>query len=515
MNPLQLTAAHLKIGLVGLGKIVRKRPTLPILGHILLRPKGSDQLELITTDLDSWIAFMLPALGPLPKGAMALPYQELCNIVKACATEDILEVSAGDGNTVIIKCQVGDQKVEHRITGASVDEFPEVPLFSDQGVVLPEALPAAIQVAQQCSSNDATRYVLNGAFVDVSSDEGHYIVGTDGRHLVASNSFKLPLPRSLIIPNHRFLEWKGFFADGDWKLNLQPAAPNPTGVFQLSSHQWRFICREIEGQYPNWKHVFPDPDSYKTEVEFAPDVLDAVSQVIHRLPCHTEQFHTLGLEISRRRVRLLGHSRADTPWTKVEVPVNRISGEALTIFLDRELLLKAFRFGLSRISVIDAISPLLLTNADRSRQMIIMPLRPDGELTPEEGESPAEPGQPAAAGVTQAISESATSSFETIRPTPNPPTMPTYEVQPTTTTIIKAAPADETSAIVAPEVPDKPVLEAALDQIENIKSGFREGITHLSKLSEMLRQSIREQRTTHREFQAVRQTLRSLQNVRI
>lgn len=512
MNSCHLAVSHLKPALVGLGKVMRKRATLPVLGHVRVNFKEPNQLELTCTDLNAWLTFSMPSAGPAAHSDMLIPFLELCSIVKACTSDDILEISPGEGNTLILKSQIGGQRVEHRLESLPLSEFPEVPQFSDSAISLPAGVPSALMVAQECASADATRYVLNGAFLDVSSEEGHYIVGTDGRHLVSSNSFQLPIPRSLIIPNHKFLEWKGFLADGDWKLNLQPAAPTMGGMFQISSSQWRFICREIDGPYPQWKHVLPDPDSYKSQVEFAPEMLDTVAQVVNRLPCHSEQRHTLGLEIRQRRVQLLSRSRVGIPWTKVEVPTEKISGLPVIIFLNRELLLKAFRFGLCRISVIDGISPLLLTNSDRSRQMIVMPLRPDGEDIP----SPEEDAPPddSTSTICETSPQEASASSETTTSTTNSNTMPTYELQPTTTTIIKAATPEPIAAIAAP-VPEKPALEAALDQIENIKSGFREGITHLSKLGEMLRQSIREQRTTHREFQAVRQTLRSLQNVRI
>ena len=73
-----------------------------------------------------------------------------------------------------------------------------------------------------------------------------------------------------------------------------------------------------------------------------------------------------------------------------------------------------------------------------------------------------------------------------------------------------------TSAAANTDKPEtKPSLEAALVQIEAIKSGFREGINSLTKLGDSIRQALREQKTSEKEIQGVRQTLRSLQGVRI
>ena len=61
----------------------------------------------------------------------------------------------------------------------------------------------------------------------------------------------------------------------------------------------------------------------------------------------------------------------------------------------------------------------------------------------------------------------------------------------------------------------KPALETALAQIDTVKTGFREAIAGLNKLTDLLRQAQREQKAGEKEVQSVRQTLRSLQSVRI
>ena len=61
----------------------------------------------------------------------------------------------------------------------------------------------------------------------------------------------------------------------------------------------------------------------------------------------------------------------------------------------------------------------------------------------------------------------------------------------------------------------KPALEMALAQIDTIKAGFREAIGDLNKLTDLLKQAAREHKAGEKEVQSVRQTLRSLQSVRI
>jgi hypothetical protein len=61
----------------------------------------------------------------------------------------------------------------------------------------------------------------------------------------------------------------------------------------------------------------------------------------------------------------------------------------------------------------------------------------------------------------------------------------------------------------------KPAIEAAIDNLDSFKSHLREALSGISEITALLRQAIRDQRANEREIQSVRQTLRSLQGVRI
>ena len=71
-------------------------------------------------------------------------------------------------------------------------------------------------------------------------------------------------------------------------------------------------------------------------------------------------------------------------------------------------------------------------------------------------------------------------------------------------------PAAETSP-----VGEKPSLEQALDQIEFVKGSLRGAVTNLNNLADTLRQVQRERRLSEREVRSVRDTLKSLQTVRL
>ena len=80
------------------------------------------------------------------------------------------------------------------------------------------------------------------------------------------------------------------------------------------------------------------------------------------------------------------------------------------------------------------------------------------------------------------------------------------------TPYFNGSPRPTTPAIPAP---DKPAIESAIDKIEGFKARVRETLAGLSELTALLRQAVRDQKAGEKEIHTVRQTLRSLQSVRI
>ena len=58
-------------------------------------------------------------------------------------------------------------------------------------------------------------------------------------------------------------------------------------------------------------------------------------------------------------------------------------------------------------------------------------------------------------------------------------------------------------------------IDEALELIDTLKISLQDGLTGLKDLSGKLRTMQKEQKTTDREFQTIRSTLRSLQSVKL
>jgi len=501
MQNITLPVAELRTALAGLGKVIQKRISLAILGNVRVRRHGSGLTDLTVTDLDRTAIYSMDHRGQAEPATLLVPFVDLNNIAKSCGNADVIELEPAGEKAISIRFPVGGQSAEHHCESAPPAEFPLQPEVSGTSINISETLRSSIHEALECASSDPSRLVLNGAFIDVRDNNAHYVVGTDGNHLFSSNSFSLPLKQSVLIPEHKFLGWKGFQQDGEWKLKAKPVKESGPPCFEITSDHWRFLSRSSESNYPDWKAVLPSPTAYNTTISINPEAVDEVMVAVQRLPLGEDRHHTIGLEVAKNEFRLLGKSRPELPWTKIVIPESGTTGPDVTIFLDRRMLLKALRFGLTRIEIIDSISPIRFSLA--GRQMIIMPLRMNG------GSNTAASPPPITAATTNTNPPPPAE-----QPTPTP-------MQTSTPTIGQAKPAGANGSSTPPaqgtanKEDSKSPLEAALVQIESIKTGFRESINGLTKLGDHIRQSMREQKTSEKEIHNVRQTLRTLQSVRI
>ena len=220
---IKLPVADLKTAIGGLTKVIPRHSTLPVLGMIHVERDRQGWVHLTGTDLDTFLTFRMETPGEVGNSTSCrISLGELQKLIKTCPADETLDLEVLSEDKLLLRHRIGSHPVEQVLTSAPAADFPEPPQITASSVSLDEAARTTLLEALACASDDETRVILNGAYLDVSKPTGHYAVATDGRHLFASNSLHLALPSSVLIPDHRFLSWSGFVKDGLWKLAVQP-----------------------------------------------------------------------------------------------------------------------------------------------------------------------------------------------------------------------------------------------------------------------------------------------------
>ncbi|TSA37534.1 MAG: hypothetical protein D4R65_00665, partial [Verrucomicrobiaceae bacterium] len=409
-----------------------------------------------------------------------LPLERLQSMVKRFGPRTVMNVEPGR-----LFCDLGTGRVSENVEAPELKEFPEEPAFEIKTVALPESFQRRFIETMGCSSTDATRYVLNGILLDVSDPACHNMVGTDGRHLFSANSFTLPLSESVIVPSHKLLLWRGL-ADLPWALAGQKKKNNT--LVRIAAGNWMMTLKTIEGNYPNWKQVVPKTEQRRTTVTL-PDEHE-FAKIVNGLPGGDLNDKPVDLVIENGAVSV----KSNTGASSILLEGAKAKGPDIKIRLNRNYLTKAFDFGLTNISLIDPMSALLFTR--EGRQMVVMPLR-----TPDYSQ-PVKP--PEAPTNQQAPSE----------PQPERKPMPAINghTNGAATPYLNGAPRSTTPAIPAA---DKPAIEAAIEKLDGFKVTFREALIGVTEITTLLRQAVRDQKVGEKEIHQVRQTLRSLQSVKL
>ena len=178
INSITLPVAELKPALIGLGKIISRRMTLPVLGCLLVQRNPDGWVTLTATDLDSTASVRLEQPGEGGPASLLVPFAELQKTVKSCKPGEDITV-AGSGNQVTLRYPIGSQFAEQKVESLPVEDFPPALKIDGTPVPLGNEIRQAILEAMQCASTDETRVILNGCYLDMSDQNCQQIVATD------------------------------------------------------------------------------------------------------------------------------------------------------------------------------------------------------------------------------------------------------------------------------------------------------------------------------------------------
>lgn len=482
---MQLPASELKEALAGFNKIIGKT-SLPVLWHVRVIKPETGPVHLQATNLDEFATFTFSNESSSASVDLLMPFDQLLKVGKTCAKKETVLIRK-KGEAFFIAYSLGSNLIEQRITTMDLAEWPPVPSFDgSEAVVVGKEFKTAIRDALDCSSTDSTRLILNSAYVDVSDPAAHYVVGTNGSHLYAANSFKLDLKESLIVPNRRFLTWKGFIANGDWSLSIKaPVGENDPGWVQVMSLHWTFVAKRIDDTYPNWRNPIPDSRRKHTTIELSDDAMRFMLNVVPKLP-GDEQNQSVGLLVNeRKQLVLLAKSKDDQHHSEISVDAATVHGPANSVFVNRAYLLKAVRLGLNQLEIYGPEETMVF-RGDKAR-LVVAPFRseyrpPTSKEPPDQTES----NQPSSEDTTDQEMKT-TNRIE----------------QNDTTTVQETADAKESA------------FSKLHEQVETIKNTLKGVVSELNDVLKLVTQAQREKRATEKEIENIRETLQSLQRIRI
>jgi DNA polymerase III sliding clamp (beta) subunit (PCNA family) len=473
MNTITLPTSELKSALHGLGKIIGKRSTLPVLQHVRIS-KNDGKVTLQASDLDAFATYTMTLVQPGKSMEALVPYEQLSKASKCSKKEDVTMLS--DGKNTRLRYYIAGNPIEQPVNGASVQEWPPAPNITAETTVMEPGFGGALRQAMECCSTDPSRVTLNGACLDANDAKAHYVVATNGRMLYAANTFHFNIKDHVIVPNSRFITGSDLL-DAECSFAVQSGKkPDDAKHICLKNDRWEYIVREVQGKFPNWKQVLPVVNAGWTKVQLLPTAVDQLLKVIPNLPGRDGDTNTIRLCLERM-LRVEAKNKEDADWTKVSICEVDLIGKPKTICVNRDYLVPALKFGLTELAVLDDLSPMVAMKS--GKVMVIMPVRPTA-LTTNAAPSPASPTP---------------TTPEERKDMPRTPKIqtPTSENQPA-----------QGSA-----------LKTVIDQVEKMRESLKTMVQGFGDVTNALKLAEKEKKAQEKEIETVRASVRRIQSVSI
>jgi len=348
--------------------VVAPRSTLPVLSNFLFETEGS-MIKLSSTDLEVGVSCYIK--GEIVKeGSITIPAKRFSDIIKELPEDSSIEIRSDDTNQISIKCG----KSRFSLMGLPKTDYPILPDFPKEKVLkMPkDVLKTMLRRTAFSVSNDESRYILNGTYLNVS-DGLVKLVATDGRRLafISRDITDKKINLAVVIPSKAINEIQRILSLDEGKGEVKIGVTENQIAFQAGDVM--LTSRLIEGTFPNYEQVIPK----KNEAHIKLSSKEALSAV--------KQMALLALDKSSSIKFLFGRgtlkvSASAQGLGEGEVEMNTdYNGENLEIAFNPSFLMDILKnvddeqvyFELS-----NALTPALITPVkDKSYMCVVMPMR--------------------------------------------------------------------------------------------------------------------------------------------
>lgn len=244
--------------------VVQKKNTIQILGSILCEAKGN-KLSLFATDLEIGVSVTIPSIQKdvsLEK-KFTIPSKQLLEIVRELPEKDIF-FSLRENDWVKLTCG----KSEFNFVTLPAIQYPILPNLGDKSYVkcFPDRLLDMIDRTIFAASDDASRYQINGIYLENVANHLTKIVATDRHRLsfieqeVFHNLF--PFNKSVILPKKGVAELKKLLMQRNEEVGMSFESGYLFVHSQINDEEVRLFIHALNGEYPDYRSLIPESLQY-------------------------------------------------------------------------------------------------------------------------------------------------------------------------------------------------------------------------------------------------------------
>ena len=245
-----------------ISRVINNKNSLPILNDFLFTVKGNT-LEMTASDLETTIVTSMNIEQVQGNGSISIRAGLLINTLKEFPEQPLTFDVNLENLSIAIETETG----HYDFNGDSAMQFPDTPTPAENNNTLTipaESLMTCIEKTSFATATEDSRPIVTGIHFD-ASENGLVAVSTDGHKLskitypsvsASSNcSFTLPKKPTALLKTMLVKE------EGDVDIQF-----DDKNIF-FNSINYRLICKQIVGTYPNYNSVIPQNNENKVIVK--------------------------------------------------------------------------------------------------------------------------------------------------------------------------------------------------------------------------------------------------------
>lgn len=266
-------------------KGIESKPSVALLADVLLRQSKKDGKFFFVTGSDD-TQLTIPAPLDIVEGSFSkpvvLPIVSITNLLGTLPPECVLTMDLSEDESHMMNIEYcthnGDNVKSGNISLPffAGDDFPEARDLNQEKthISLPSSVfKSVISKAGKFVFNDDLRPILSTLCIDIAEDRSEVVfVATDGRILFkvthsnnpetgGSNFYRSGEPTQILV-HSSFFRTLSVFDDSE-QIDIQTDG----NAILFSGNDIEYLCKAVEGKYPNYKSVIPTNNPYYVVVD--------------------------------------------------------------------------------------------------------------------------------------------------------------------------------------------------------------------------------------------------------
>lgn len=248
-----VSSGELQKALQTVSGVISSSQSRPILENYLFELNG-ETLKITASDGETTLITELEVRSD-DSGKIAVPAKTFQDFVKTYGEQPLTLSVRENAEGIGQQLEILDEKDNFSVALDNANDYPEIPEFdASQSVKLPAGVLAeALSNTLFATSNDSLRPVMTGVLFQFKEDEANF-VSTDSHRLVVYKRTDLKgEPMEFIMPKKPLNIFKNVLANSNDDVTIE--FNENMAKFSFGNNTW--ICRLIDGKYPNYSAVIP------------------------------------------------------------------------------------------------------------------------------------------------------------------------------------------------------------------------------------------------------------------